>query len=91
MTQEITMREHVGADGVLHLDIPQEWINQDVEVVIKPIHRAPIKEAQKPEQTLAEALEGYIGTVSYDVPENFHERRKELYREGLAEKYERKA
>jgi len=38
--QNITLRSHIGADGILHLDIPVIAINIDVEIMltVKPIH-----------------------------------------------------
>ena len=37
MTQAFTTQQHVGTDGVLHLDVPAEWCDTDVEVVVKPV------------------------------------------------------
>ncbi len=37
--QNITLRSHVGADGILHLDLPVIAFNMEVEVrlTVKPI------------------------------------------------------
>lgn len=56
MTQKITTQERVGTDGILHLElnVPAEWADQNVEIVIKPVHQATAQEEQKPKQTSAE-------------------------------------
>ena len=93
MTQAFTTQQHVGTDGVLHLDVPAEWCDTDVEVVVKPVAmpaRTAEETVEEPGQTLAEALKDYIGLFSFDVPEDFHERRKEIYAESLAQDYEQK-
>ena len=86
MTYEFTTHEHIGADGALHLTLSNEWAHKDVTVTV---------EVETPEDvplsgTLAEALAGYIGTASFEVPDDIHERHKEIYAESLAAKYERK-
>ncbi|MBW4578654.1 MAG: hypothetical protein KME42_03655 [Tildeniella nuda ZEHNDER 1965/U140] len=35
--QRITLRSHVGSDGVLHLQVPDDLKDQDVSITIQPI------------------------------------------------------
>ena len=52
MSEELTIHEHIGTDGVLHLDLPKEWQDRDVIVTVEP--NATQKSA--PSGTLADAL-----------------------------------
>lgn len=47
--QSIKLTKRVGADGVLHLDIPVSFKNKEVEVIVvyQPIEAAEIKTPQQ--------------------------------------------
>ena len=87
MTQEYSTQERLGTDGILHLDIPTGLSDVDVEVdvVIRP--------RTSPSSSLvgfAEKLRQKAGGCSFDMPEDFHTRRKDLYARSLAGDYQRK-
>lgn len=79
--QQITLRSRVGEDGILHLDIPIEMRETDLEVTImvKPI----FLEQTKTEETLSEARERllkvrqkYDGRIFMDSTELLKEDRQ---------------
>lgn len=57
MTQSLTLRSHVGADGQLHLNVPTNLTETDLEVIIllKPL---PPPAPVKPPQTFSERWRG---------------------------------
>ena len=87
MQQEFTTQEHINADGVLLLNMP-ELKDKDVEVVVRPI--ASIAQETEPQQeTLADALDGLIGVCSFE-PDDLSEHTSETYAASLARDYDQK-
>lgn len=79
---EYTVQSHVGSDSVLHLNVPNEWADQDVTVTITARH-----ECAAPKRNFAEALKAKVGGCSFDVPSDIHERKSEILTEIFADKY----
>lgn len=87
MQQEFTTQEHINADGVLLLNMP-ELKDKDVEVVVRPI--ASIAQKIEPQQeTLEDALDGLIGVCSFE-PDDLSEHTSETYAASLARDYDQK-
>ncbi|PZD70404.1 hypothetical protein C1752_13130 [Acaryochloris thomasi RCC1774] len=85
MQQEFTTQEHINADGVLLLNVP-ELKDKDVEVVVRPIASAALETEPQPE-SLAKALEGLIGVCSFE-PDDLSEHTSETYAALLARDYD---
>ncbi|MEO0377226.1 MAG: hypothetical protein AAF329_21965 [Cyanobacteria bacterium P01_A01_bin.17] len=85
MQQEFTTQEHINADGVLLLNVP-ELKDKDVEVVVRPIPSTALETETSPD-TLAEALEGLIGVCSFE-PDDLSEHTSETYAALIASDYE---
>lgn len=87
MQQEFTTQEHINADGILLLNVP-ELKDKDVEVVVRPIVSAA-QETEPQRETLADALKGLIGVCSFE-PDDLSEHTSETYAAALARDYDKK-
>lgn len=87
MKQEFTTQEHINADGVLRLNVP-ELKDKDVEVVVRPI-ASTAQETEPQQETLADVLEGLIGVCSFE-PDDLSEHTSETYAASLAHDYDKK-
>jgi hypothetical protein len=84
--QTVTLRSHVGEDGVLRLDVPLEVVNTDLEVtvVVQPIAPSPSTEAHEAPSTvwtnawenLDHARQRHAGQVFSDSVELLREGRQ---------------
>ncbi len=82
--QTVTLRSHVGEDGVLRLDVPLEIVNTDLEVtvVVQPI--APLPSTKSHEETawanawenLDHARQQHVGQAFSDSVEILREDRQ---------------
>ena len=36
MAQEFVIQTHTSADGIVHVNVPEEWADRDVTLVLKP-------------------------------------------------------
>ncbi len=86
MQQEFTTQEHINADGLLLLNVP-ELKGKDVEVVIRPV-ASIAQETEQQQETLADALDGLIGVCSFE-PDNLSEHTSETYAVSLARDYDK--
>lgn len=58
--QSINIRSHVGADGILHLDIPVEMTNTEIEVTVTIQEVSPQKRGWMP-GFFEEVIGGWVG------------------------------
>ena len=75
--------EALVAKAQAHGQSPIDWI---ASKVTEPEEAA----GTTPSQTLAELLKGRVGRLSYEVPDDIHERASETLSDILAEKHERR-
>ena len=89
MQQEFTTHEHISADGVLKVNVPEKWAGKDVTVTLTMTDESRVLEQQDKPKNLAQALEGRIGLLSF-TPSDLSSRTGEAYAEYLAEDYRSK-
>ena len=87
MSQEFTL--HTNANGDLHLELETAWANTEVRVTVEPAiveqtHHAPSSRAN-----FTEALRNKAGGCSFDVPDDIHQRKSEIFTEILMEKHQK--
>jgi L-asparaginase/Glu-tRNA(Gln) amidotransferase subunit D len=83
MMQPIKLRSHVGEDGILHLDIPVEVTETDLEVIVTVKPASSIDNATTQKRTHAESRrifeeirQGYAGRTFSDSTELLREDRQ---------------
>ena len=76
--QTITVRSRVGSDGVLHLDIPSNYTEADLDVTVtvRPVENSG--EANWPSGFFDAVIGAWQGEPLVREPERSYERREDL-------------
>jgi len=76
--QSINIRSHVGADGVLHLDIPVEMTNTEIEVTVTIQEVSPQKRGWMP-GFFEEVIGGWVGEPLERPQQGEYETREQIF------------
>ncbi len=76
--QSINIRSHVGADGILHLDIPIEITNMELEVTVTIQTVAPQQQGWMP-GFFEEVIGGWVGEPLERPKQGEYETREQLF------------
>lgn len=76
--QSINIRSRVGADGILHLDIPVEMTNTEIEVTVTIQAVASQKRAWMP-SFFEEIIGGWVGTPLERPEQGEYEAREHIF------------
>lgn len=78
MMQSIKIRSHVGADGVLHLDIPVEMTNTEIEVTVTIQTVSPQQRGWMP-GFFEEVIGGWLGEPLERPEQGEYEIREQIF------------
>lgn len=76
--QSINIRSHVGADGILHLDIPIEITNMEIEVTVTIQTVSPQQRSWMP-GFFEEVIGGWVGEPLERPEQGEYETREQLF------------
>jgi len=76
--QSINIRSHVGADGILHLDIPIEITNMEIEVTVTIQTVSPQQRGWMP-GFFEEVIGGWVGEPLERPEQGEYETREQLF------------
>jgi hypothetical protein len=76
--ESIKIRSHVGADGILHLDIPIEMANTEIEVIVTIQPVSPQKRGWMP-GFFEEVIGGWVGEPLERPEQGEYETREHLF------------
>jgi hypothetical protein len=76
--ESIKVRSHVGQDGILHLDIPVEMANTEIEVTLTIQRVIPQKQAWMP-GFFEEVIGGWVGEPLSRPEQGEYETREQLF------------
>jgi hypothetical protein len=74
----IKVRSHVGQDGILHLDIPVEMADTEIEVTLTIQRVTPQKQGWMP-GFFEEVIGGWVGEPLSRPEQGEHETREQLF------------
>ncbi|MBD2502552.1 hypothetical protein [Anabaena azotica] len=76
--QSINIRSHVGADGILHLDIPVEMTNTEIEVTVTIQEVSPQKRGWMP-GFFEEVIGGWVGEPLERTQQEEYDNREQIF------------